>query len=426
MEGRFDWHQPAQKTEPDSLWPAPDRIGWWTVISLTAAIALHLVLFVTLGHFNVSVGWNRVADAIATEPVVVRAVEEDEPQQVPPSPDQAPAPNPERITLLDDVEILQQLKDPDLEMKPDVEVASFDVNLQSSAPAIAGDPAGDAIDVASAVDIAAENLESLGETATLSPTVAEGQMIVDPGSEVIDDEALDSFMKDLIKKGNRGDALNGKLDGVASLEEMIGLPENVLVTKTTMLPGDLLFEYNRADLRDSSKVGMQKIALLMDLNPKLHCWIEGHSDLIGSDAFNDELSQRRAESVKTFLVGIGMDASHIHTRGIGKRQPLVTTGTQQEQSLNRRVEIKLRKSPPPAADAVIPVKQAPRATPIPEEPMPAAPTAPPPAVRVKPMRALPLEEEPVPSNPPGPSAPLKAIPADEPQPGPLKATAVEE
>lgn len=424
MEGRFDWHQPAHQNEPDSLLPAPDRFGWWMVICLSAAIALHLVLFVALGHLPVGIGWNRPAEVIVTEPVVVRAVEEEEPQQVPPSSDDPPAPDPERITLLDDVEILQQLQDPDLEMKPDVEVASFDVDVKSSAPALAGDPAGDAIDVAAAVDIAAENLESLGETATLSPTVAEGQMIVDPGSEVIDDEALDSFMKDLIKKGNHGDALNGKLDGVASLEEMIGLPENVLVTKTTMLPGDLLFEYNRADLRDSSKVGMQKIALLMDLNPKLHCWIEGHSDLIGSDEFNDELSQRRAESVKSFLVGIGMDASHIHTRGIGKRQPLVLKGTPEEQSLNRRVEIKLRKSPPPAPApqaAIAPAPEPVKAMPVVEEPTPPATT--PPAVRVKPMRALPIEETPP---APDPNVPLKAIPADEPPPAALKATAVDE
>jgi hypothetical protein len=169
---------------------------------------------------------------------------------------------------------------------------------------------------------------------------------------------------------------------------------------------------------------MQKIALLMDLNPKLHCWIEGHSDLIGSDEFNDELSQRRAESVKSFLVGIGMDASHIHTRGIGKRQPLVLKGTPEEQSLNRRVEIKLRKSPPPAPApqaAIAPAPEPVKAMPVVEEPTPPATT--PPAVRAKPMRALPIEETPP---APDPNVPLKAIPADEPPPAALKATAVDE
>lgn len=417
MEGRFDWHQPAHQQGPDSLLPAPDRFGWWMVISLAAAIALHLILFISLGHLHVGLSWNQKQDSIITEPVVVRAVEEDEPEKVPPSSLDSPAPDPERITLLDDVEILQQLKDPDLEMKPTVDKASFDVDIQSSAPALEGDPAGEAIDMAAAMDLSSENLESLGETATLSPTVAEGQMIVDPGSEVIDDEAMDSFMKDLIKKGNRGDALRGKLDGIASLEEMIGLPENVLVTKTTMLPGDLLFEYNRADLRDSSKVGMQKIALLMDLNPKLHCWIEGHSDLIGSDEFNDQLSHRRAESVKTFLVGIGMNASHIHTRAMGKRQPLVTSGSQQEQALNRRVEIKLRKNPPPAISPTPDVSQ------VEKNASKVRTSSESPAVRVKPMRALPIAEPAAEATSP---SPIKAIPADEPSSSPLKATAVEE
>lgn len=407
MEGRFDWHQPAHQEPRNSLLPPPDRLGWWMVVSLTAAIVLHIGLFISLGHLPVGLGWNHSAEEMTTEPVVVRAVEEDEPRPIDPATQELPAPDPDRITLLDDVEVLQQLKEPELEMKPTVEVASFHVDASAASPALAGNPAGDEIDVANAVNLAEEDLASLGETASISPTVADGQMIVDPGSDAPVEDNLDSVMRDLIKKGSEGTSLRGKIDGVVSLDEMMGLPENVLVTKTTMLPGDLLFEYNKADLRDSSKVGMQKIALLMDLNPPLHCWIEGHSDLIGSDEFNHELSLRRAQAVKDFLVGIGMDAQKIHTRGLGKRQPIVLSGNQEQQALNRRVEIKMRKRPPTEKDFAVPAgptsvsPTAPKAQPVKEEP-----NAPPAAVRVKPMRALPLEEEAAP-------APIKAIPADD-------------
>lgn len=198
--------------------------------------------------------------------------------------------------------------------------------------------------------------------------------------------------------------MDGKLDGTSSLDEIAGLPENVLVTKTTMLPGDLLFEYNSADLRSSSKVGMQKIAMVMDLNPQLYCWIEGHTDLYGGDDFNYDLSLRRAESVKTFLVAMGMDPLKIRTKGLGKNHPIVALGTQEEQSINRRVEIKLRKTPPPVDGIVppsVPVIVPPRAQPVAPtpEPEPAPPKAVP--IRVKPMRALPVEEEiPEPPRPP--------------------------
>ena len=65
-----------------------------------------------------------------------------------------------------------------------------------------------------------------------------------------------------------------------------------------MLPSDLLFEFNSAELRESAKVGLMKLALLMDRNPNLYCWIEGHTDLVGGDDFNLDLSIRRAEAVQ--------------------------------------------------------------------------------------------------------------------------------
>jgi outer membrane protein OmpA-like peptidoglycan-associated protein len=422
MEGRFDWHEPAHVRGRESFLPAPDRVGWWMVISLSVAIVLHIILFISLGHLKMGFGWTSTEE-ITTQPVVVRPVEEELPVEIPPAETEIPTPEPDRTKLVDDVEILEQLKDPELEMKPEITEASFDVDLKIEAPALAGDPAGDKVDIASAVEIASEDLESLGKTETYTPVAAQGQMIVDPGSELAQKDPLDSFMKDLIKKGSAGKAADGKLDGTSSLDEIAGLPENVLVTKTTMLPGDLLFEYNSAELRSSSKVGMQKIALVMDLNPQLYCWIEGHTDLYGGDDFNYDLSLRRAESVKAFLVAMGMDPLKIRTRGLGKNHPIVAQGTQEEQSINRRVEIKMRKTPPPVdgiAPPSVPVIVPPRAQPVaPEptpEPEPATPKATP--IRVKPMRALPVEEE-------IPEPPKVAVPVVE-EPAPPKAAPVEE
>lgn len=399
MEGRFDWHEPAHVSGRESFLPAPDRVGSWMVISLLAAIVLHIILFISLGHIKMGFGWTS-PEEVVTQPVVVRPVEDDPLEDVPPAATDEPAPMPDRTKLVDDVEILDQLKDPELEMKPDVSQASFDVDMKIEAPALAGDPAGDQTQLAAAVEVAPEELEALGQTETVTPVVAQGQVIIDPGSEISPNDPLDSFMKDLIKKGSAGKALDGKLDGNSSLDEIAGLPENVLVTKTTMLPGDLLFEYNSAQLRDSSKVGMQKIALVMDLNPQLYCWIEGHTDLFGGDDFNHDLSLRRAESVKAFLVAMGMNPEKIRTRPMGKQQPIVMRGNQEEQAINRRVEIKMRKTPPPQEAQLprpAPVDPPARAMPVPPEPEPTPPKAQP--IRVKPMRALPVAEEVMPEAP---------------------------
>lgn len=425
MENRFDWHEHPQWEGGESILPPPDRVGSWMVISLLGAIILHGILFITLGHIKLGFGWTKVEE-VSTAPVVVRPVEDDSPIiDTPPADVPDPVAEPDRTKLVDDVEILEQLKDPELEMKPEIDVASFDVDIKIEAPALAGDPKGDQIDVASAINFAPEDLESLGKTESINPAVEAGRMIVDPGADVAKADPLDSFMRDLIKKGSAGTADKGRLDGTSSLDEIAGLPENVLVTKTTMLPGDLLFEYNSADLRDSSKVGIQKIALVMDLNPTLYCWIEGHTDLFGGEDFNYDLSLRRAESVKAYLVGIGMNPGQIKTRGIGKTQPIVTAGDQNAQSINRRVEIKMRKTPPPAV-----VKRAPvvlpdplKALPVPPEPLPPQP------VRVKPLRALPVEDEPEVAPPmPEQPAPPRAVEVDEEieTPPPPRAIPVEE
>jgi OmpA-OmpF porin, OOP family len=400
MEGHFDWHQPAQVRGRESFLPPPDRIGWWLVVSLLAAIIIHIILFISLGHIKMEFGWSSTAEEIVTEPVMVRPVEEEIIIPEAPPEEISKTAEPDRTKLVDDVEILEQLKDPELTMKPDATVAEFNVDIKMEAPALAGDPLSNAAEIAASMEISASDLTSLGKMDTPLPKAADGQMIVDPGADVAKADPLDSYMEELIRKGNQGTSPHGVPGGTSTLDEIAGLPENVLVGKTTMLPGDLLFEFNSATLQSGCKVAMQKIALVMDRNPNLYCWIDGHTDLVGGDAFNYDLSRRRAESVKQYLVGIGMDGNKIITRGMGKTSPIVISGTQEEQSINRRVELKMRKTLPPAVD---PIKTTPlKALPIdgPEAPVlnPPIEPAPPKATLVKPQRALPVEE--LPSNPP--------------------------
>jgi hypothetical protein len=91
-----------------------------------------------------------------------------------------------------------------------------------------------------------------------------------------------------------------------------------------------------------------KVALLIDKHPNLICWVDGHTDLIGSDEPNLLLSQRRATAVKEWLVEtLDLDEKRVAVRGFGKSSPLVKQGTVEEQAPNRRVEIKMRKTRPP-------------------------------------------------------------------------------
>ena len=318
-------------------------------------------------------------------------------------------------SLLEEVDLLDALKNQEIDIKPDLKEAEY--ALQMKNPAAEGDPAAVAMEVSAGLEVDADLPELGREPERLKPAEV-GQVTVDPGAVQVDDSELTRFSEDLIKRGAGGTVEKGALDGIASLDDLLDLPPNILLGKKTMLPSDLLFEFNKAELRESAKVGLMKLALLMDRNPELFCWIEGHTDLVGGDEFNLDLSIRRAEAVKTYLVeSMRMDSSKIITRGFGRYEPLVIAGSADDQSVNRRVEIRMRKSPPTKKQLEIAPK---KAAVVPEAPPSAVPEAPPPkAVLVKPKRALPVEEPPAP--------PPQATPVEEPRPMPEipKATPVE-
>ena len=67
--------------------------------------------------------------------------------------------------------------------------------------------------------------------------------------------------------------------------------------------------------------------------------IAGHTDDIGSDNFNNELSQKRAESVKNHLISLGISPQYMKTQGFGKKKPRYKGNTAEDRSRNRRVEV---------------------------------------------------------------------------------------
>jgi len=99
------------------------------------------------------------------------------------------------------------------------------------------------------------------------------------------------------------------------------------------------FDFDKADLRPKERELLSRIVgvLLTWQGYRVQIW--GHTDDIGSDEYNLELSQRRAEAVKNYLVEAGIDPSIITTKGFGKSRPLVPGKTPEARAKNRRVEI---------------------------------------------------------------------------------------
>lgn len=350
---------------------------------MLASILLHVVVFFALERMKIALKFEQ-AQEMSTRPIDIRQVEvrpQDEARSLPP--EKVIQPPKDTASLLEEVDLLDKLpKDQEIDIKPEVVQAEYALREQNSARE--GKPESAALETSSGFEMEADLPELGREPENIQPAEV-GQLTVDPGAVQVDDSEIGKLTEDLIRKGANGKVENGTLDGMVSLDSLLNLPPNILVGRKTMLPSDLLFDFNKSELRESAKVGMMKLCLLIDQNPALYCWIEGHTDLVGGDEFNLNLSIKRAEAVRNYLVNsLKVDGSKIITRGFGRYQPVVTTGNAQQQSANRRVEIRMRKTPPAEEQLTVAPPQA-----VVTEEAPARK-----AILVKPLRALPIEEEP--------------------------------
>ncbi|MFI5094560.1 MAG: OmpA family protein [Candidatus Acidiferrales bacterium] len=104
---------------------------------------------------------------------------------------------------------------------------------------------------------------------------------------------------------------------------------------------DVLFDTGSYTLKPGAREKLAKISGILLAHPGLNLQIEGHTDSVGGDEFNQQLSERRADSVRDFLAEQGVPASTITARGFGKSQPVATNDTPEGRQRNRRVELVL-------------------------------------------------------------------------------------
>jgi len=104
----------------------------------------------------------------------------------------------------------------------------------------------------------------------------------------------------------------------------------------------LYFVTGTDELTEESKADLQRILDELKHRPVPDVYVIGHTDTVGELRGNDQLSAQRAETVKGFLVGIGIPAERIQTAGRGKREPIVPTTDNVDEPKNRRVEINVR------------------------------------------------------------------------------------
>lgn len=115
--------------------------------------------------------------------------------------------------------------------------------------------------------------------------------------------------------------------------------EDVVITDDAItISQKIHFEFNRAVIRSVSNEILNTVAQVLNDFPQVTLEIQGHTDSRGRDAYNERLSQQRAEAVREYLVGQGIATNRLTSRGYGEAQPIDSNRTSAGRAANRRVE----------------------------------------------------------------------------------------
>ncbi len=131
-----------------------------------------------------------------------------------------------------------------------------------------------------------------------------------------------------------------------SVEDRLArLGAQVTATEITIrLPGSILFDFDSADLRPDAERTLQELAQVLVAYAPRPVRVEGHTDSIASDDYNQKLSERRAASVMKWLSGHGIVAGRLTSAGFGESRPAADNATAAGRQQNRRVEVIIAKA----------------------------------------------------------------------------------
>ncbi len=138
--------------------------------------------------------------------------------------------------------------------------------------------------------------------------------------------------------GNNAYGHNGSGNGGFGFGMGFSGRSNVTFGNPVVLHG-VNFRYDSAELTPESGIVLDRVAGRLRETPELAVEVGGHASSEGNDNYNLDLSRRRAESVRTYLIEHGVKADSMSAAGYGEQQPIVENATEQGRSVNRRVEL---------------------------------------------------------------------------------------
>jgi len=145
-------------------------------------------------------------------------------------------------------------------------------------------------------------------------------------------------------RANAAQANKSAEDANAVREKLKAQLNSVLATSETargliVNMSDVLFDTGKYTLKPGTQISLAKVAGILQAYPGLKVQVEGYTDSVGSDDFNQKLSENRAAAVKDFLVSQGVSQGNISSAGFGKNDPVADNSSSSGRQLNRRVNM---------------------------------------------------------------------------------------
>ncbi|MBA4364247.1 MULTISPECIES: OmpA family protein [Pseudomonas] len=120
-------------------------------------------------------------------------------------------------------------------------------------------------------------------------------------------------------------------------------PVEVVEPEVITLPSDVLFAFNKSDLSPAAQSQLDSLMSKLQFADVVSIKVIGHTDSVGSDEYNQALSERRASSVAAYLLSQGIAPSKLTSEGKGESQPLADNETDEGRAKNRRVELHINR-----------------------------------------------------------------------------------
>jgi outer membrane protein OmpA-like peptidoglycan-associated protein len=137
-------------------------------------------------------------------------------------------------------------------------------------------------------------------------------------------------------------SLNFNYEVGANLEPLvIDIDLDKASTGAMVVLNNIFFDTDKFEVGEKSTTELDKIGRFLKENPNIRVEISGHTDDQGADAYNQQLSQKRAKAVRDYLVGKGVDITRLKEIGYGAKKPLQPNDSEEHRQVNRRIEFRI-------------------------------------------------------------------------------------